>query len=72
MCGENEKPIRVYTFNLDGMGGCTHDSIQAVLYDVQTELENWTQDTEKPITLTIKTGFMKQSEYDALPEFEGY
>lgn len=75
MCGENEQPIRIYRFENDGMGGPTEDSIEAIVEDVRSELENWAHPqsgTSEPITLTITTGFMKRSEYDKLPEFEGY
>lgn len=75
MCGENENPIRVYRFENDGMGGPTEDSIEAIIEDVRSELEHWADPqfgSGTPITLTITTGFMKRSEYDALPEFEGY
>jgi hypothetical protein len=75
MCGENEPPIRVYRFENDGMGGPTEDSIDAILEDVREELEGWAHPlygSSKPITLTITAGHMKRSEYDNLPEFEGY
>ena len=67
--------IRVYRFENNGMGGPTEQSIEAVIQDVRSELENWSDlefGDDKPIVLTITTGFMKRSEYDALPEFEGY
>lgn len=75
MCGENESKIRVYKFENNGMGGPTENSIESVLEDVRSELEHWADPTfgdSEPITLTITTGFMKRSEYDELPEFEGY
>ena len=75
MYGENEPKIRVYKFENDGMGGPCEDTIQGILEDVRTELEAWADPefgSAKPITLTITTNFMKRSEYDALPEFEGY
>jgi hypothetical protein len=75
MCGENEPKIRVYKFENNGMGGPTEDSIEGILENVRSELEHWADPefgSDTPITLTITTGFMKQSEYDALPEFEGY
>lgn len=76
MCGENEpKNHRVYRFENNGMGGPTEDSIEAVIQDVRTELESWSHPnfgSSEPITLTITTGLMKKSEYEALPEFDGY
>jgi hypothetical protein len=75
MCGENEPPIRVYRFENNGMGGPTEDSVESILEDVRSELEHWSDPTfgsSEPITLMITTGFMKRSEYDTLPEFEGY
>lgn len=75
MCGENEKPIRVYRFENNGLGGPTEPSIEAILEDVRIELESWADPQfgdDEPITLTITTGYMKKSQYDALPEFEGY
>ena len=75
MCGENEPKIRVYKFENDGNGGPCEDSIEAILEDVKIELEAWADPrfgSEEPLTLTVTTGFMKRSEYDALPEFEGY
>lgn len=71
MCGENEPDIPVYRFDNDGMGGPTQDTIEGVLDDVRSELENWGID-DKPITLTITTGKMNRRAYEALPEFEGY
>ena len=75
MCGENEIPIRIYRFENNGMGGPTEDSIEAILEDVRQELESWAHPqfgSSEPIMLTITTGFMKRSKYEALPEFEGY
>jgi hypothetical protein len=75
MCGENEPKIRVYRFENNGMGGPTERTIEAIVEDVRSELENWSDPEfgdDKPITLTITTGFMKEVEYEALPEFEGY
>lgn len=75
MCGENEPKIRVYRFENNGMGGPTEDSIDAIIDDLRMELEHWSHPeygSSDEITLTVTTGFMKQSEYDALPEFEGY
>lgn len=75
MCGENEPNIRIYKFENNGMGGPTEDSIEAILEDVRSELEHWAHPKfgdNDPITLTITTGFMRRSEYDELPEFEGY
>ena len=75
MCGENEPNIVVFRFDNNGMGGPMEDSIDAVLEDVRTELEAYIDPRfggGDPITLTITTAKMKQSEYDALPEFEGY
>lgn len=75
MCGENENKIRVYRFENNGMGGPTEDSIEAILEDVRSELEGWSHPqygSSDEITLTITTGFMKRSEYEALPEFGGY
>lgn len=75
MCGENEPKIRIYRFENNGMGGPTEESIEGILEDVRQELEAWADPrygSSEPITLTITTGFMKRSEYDALPEFEGY
>lgn len=72
MCGENDdKLIPVYRFDNDGMGGPTQDTIEGVLDDIRSELENWAIE-DNPITLTITTAKMKQSDYDKLPEFEGY
>lgn len=76
MCGENDDPvIPVYKFENDGMGGPTEDTIEGILEDVRQELIAYA-DSEfgqgDPITLTITTGKMRRSEYDALPEFEGY
>lgn len=75
MCGENEPKIRVYRFENNGMSGPTEDSIESIIEDVRSELEHWADPefgSSDPITLTITTGFMKRSEYDDLPEFEGY
>jgi hypothetical protein len=73
--GENEQSIRIYRFENNGMGGPTEDSIAGIIENVRSELEHWADPEygqSEPITLTITTGFMKRSEYDALPEFEGY
>lgn len=53
------------------MGGPTQDTIEGVLDDVRSELENWSVE-DKPITLTITTAKMNRKAYEALPEFEGY
>lgn len=75
MCSENEPMIRVYKFENDGMGGPVESSIEAIMFDVEEELKSWSHSeygSNDSITLTITTGFMKQSEYDQLPEFDGY
>jgi hypothetical protein len=76
LCGENDdKIIPVYRFDNNGLGGPTEDTIDGILEDVRQELEAWSDATfgeDKPITLTITTAKMKRSEYDKLPEFEGY
>ena len=75
MCGENEPEITVFRFENNGMGGPTEDTIEAILEDVRTELEAYTDPRfggGDPITLTITTAKMKRSAYNDLPEFEGY
>lgn len=76
MCGENDDPmIPVYWFGNDGLAGPCHDSIEGLVDDVRTELEAWIDNgfaISEPTTLTVTTGKMRRSEYDALPEFEGY
>lgn len=76
MCGENDDPmIPVYRFDNDGLGGPTEDTIEGILEDVRQELLSWSDTTfggDKPIVLKITTHKMKRSEYDKLPEFEGY
>lgn len=67
----DETIIPVYWFGNDGMGGPCEDTIEGILEDVRTELENWSKE-DKPITLTITARTMKRSDYDELPEFEGY
>jgi len=69
MSDENE--ITVYWFSNDGMAGPCEDSIEGILEDVRTELENWNK-ADPPIILKITTGKMTRSKYDELPEFEGY
>lgn len=72
MSGENDdKVIPVYWFNNNGMAGPCNETIEGVLDDIRSELQDWAID-DKPITLTITTGRMKRSEYENLPEFEGY
>lgn len=70
-----DEMIPIYWFGNNGMAGPCESTIEALLEDVRQELEAYA-DPEfgrgKSITLIVRTGIMKRSDYDALPEFEGY
>lgn len=70
-----DEMIPVYWFGNNDMGGPCEESIESLLEDVRQELEAYADPDfgqREPIKLTITTGMMKRSDYDALPEFKGY
>lgn len=71
MCGENEPKIPVYWVAVNGMAGPCEKTVNGVLDDVQTELEEHAIGGGEKV-ITIRTGEMKAADYEALPEFEGY
>lgn len=70
-----DEMIPVYRLNNNGMGGPTESTIEGILESVRIELEAYADPDfggRDQVTLTITASMMKRSDYDALPEFEGY
>jgi len=71
----SELMIPVYKFNNNNMGGPTENTIEGLLENIRQELAAYADPDfgrGEPITLTVTASLMKESDYDALPEFEGY
>lgn len=63
--------IPVYWISVNGEAGPCEDTIKGVLDNVETELEEQLAGGSAKI-IKIEIGEMLKSEYNELPEFEGY